>query len=149
MNNLVDFFGESNFGFCLNFTGSDNLQHHHQKSAKFSRKVQSFCTAHPPVSPSLEFFILGLFPRGESKNVDFSDLFLWLIFYFHFPNSLSEFLRIKNRISGHSQNRQQKKTSKNSLLEIIREIFFSIFFLADEKKIEAFLNYTVQQIEAN
>ncbi len=128
-------FGESNFVFGLNFTGSDNLQHLHQKSAKFSWKKSKVSAQHAPLSHWVSnFFILGLFPRGAYKNVHFSELFCGSIF----TVSLSKFtFRINNGISGHSQNHQQKKNIKKSLIRNYLRDFIFHFFLWLMKK---FLN---------
>ncbi len=97
-------------------------------------KVQSFCTARPPVSLSLKFLFSVCFLEASVQKCR---LFWALFCGSFFTVSLSEFLRINNRISGHSQNRQKKNTSKNPLSEIIREIL-NFFFVAEKKKLKHF-----------
>ncbi len=90
----------------------------------------------------LNFLFLVCFLEASVQKCRlFWALFVAQIF---FPNSLSEFLRINNRISGHSQNHHQKIRYQ----KLFARFKFSIFFLADEKKLKHFW-ITDKKLKAN
>ncbi len=142
MNNLVEFFGESNFVFGSALQSRTICGISIKNRQKFLEKSPKFLHSTPPCLTESWIFFYSRFvsSRRVSKNVDFSELF----FLAHFPVSLSKFtFRIpqkKNRISGHSQNHQQKKIKKFVIRNYSRDFKISIFFVANEKKIEAILN---------
>jgi hypothetical protein len=98
------------------------------KIGKIFSKKSKVSAQRAPVSLSLEFFILGLFPRGKCPKMS---TFL--------TSFLSSFVAHFSKLSfSISQNKKQNfrtlpksptKNQKNSLSEIIREIFnfFPIF----------------------